>query len=139
MEKELKMPYDVLAGIFYYLNKENKKFGTKFDLHKKIYNLKQNQKYDLLEVFDFSTDGMFPVSGEIEDSLYSLRLSHMITFINPYYVQIELKKKSEKVIKENVLNNIFSKDEIKELKEIAKQYEDSVEENNDPGRLINKK
>jgi hypothetical protein len=122
MKKEQIMYHDVLAGIFYFLHKRGKALGSRTDLHENIYNLQQNDKFSLLRDFNFSTDGIFPVSNEIEDSLFSLLLSNMIYFKNPHYVEIELGEESEKAIKRDIFDNKFSQKEINQMEKIAIAY-----------------
>ncbi len=122
MKKEQIMSHDVLAGIFYFLHKTGKALGSRTDLHENIYNLQQNDEFSLLRDFNFSTDGIFPVSNEIEDSLFSLLLSNMIYFRNPSYVEIELMEESEKVIKRDIFDNKFSQKEINQMEKIATAY-----------------
>ena len=122
MKKEQIMFHDVLAGIFYFLHKTGKALGSRTDLHENIYNLQQKDEFSLLRDFNFSTDGIFPVSNEIEDSLFSLLLSNMIYFKNPSYVEIELMEESEKAIKRDIFDNKFSQKEINQMEKIAIAY-----------------
>lgn len=129
MKKATIMCHDVLAGIFYFLNKKGKTFGSRIDLHEKIYNLKRNYGFSLLRDFNFSTDGILPVSDEIGDSLFSLRVSNMIYFKNP---GIELNEKSKKVIEREIFSKKFSKEDLNQLEKIAKEYKELHGEINVP-------
>lgn len=122
MEKGQIMFYDILAGIFYFLHRAGNELGSRTDLHKKIYKLKQNNDFSLLDIFHFSTDGIFPVSDEIENSLFSLHLSNIIFFRNPYYAFIGLEQESVDTIKRDIFKNKLSKNEIEQLRKIAIAY-----------------
>jgi len=116
------MCHDILAGIFYYLKEKNVELESRSLLHETIFELKNTGKFSLLDDFNFSTDSIFPISDEIEDSLFSLQLSHMIYFKNPKYVKIELRDESRPVIEERIFNQKFSPQDNMQIVEIADAF-----------------
>lgn len=121
MIKEKILSHDIIAGILYYLPESCNVFGTRNEIHEIIFNL-QEKGYSLLKNFNFSTQGICPVSDELENALFGLLLIRIISYKNPNYYRLEINKNSIKLIKEKILDKKFKKAEIEQLQEIAKEY-----------------
>jgi len=122
MKNELILCSDIFAGFIYYLSKnDHKVFGSRNDVHKIIFDLRKEKKFNLLERFQFSTKGICPVSEEVENSLFSLLLTRIISYKNPYYREFEFIENSRGVIEEKIIKK-FDEKQIEELQEIAKEY-----------------
>lgn len=115
------LSHDIIGGILYYLLENNiNTVGDRGQLHQNIYKLQK--QYSILKSFIFCTSGILPISTQVEESIFSLVLSHFLYFDSRYYNDIMINEKGKNSIEKNILTKFTIKEKI-QLKNIAKNYD----------------
>jgi hypothetical protein len=121
--REKRVADDVIAAMISFV--ETPSFsGDPMLLHSIIFNLKKDHR-DLLDEFAFSDPAhdISPLSPLLERVLARLQLARIIRMENPDFEVYILKEKARAFIRENILDR-FTEDEQKELKEMAKKFQE---------------
>jgi len=122
--KETKDSYyltEILEGMLYYIPIE-KPLGSMGNIHQIIYEIKP--KYNLLNDFIFSTKGICPVSEKLSEVLFGLLIIkgiYYLPFVRGKGEKLKISPGFQGHIKKEILPN-FSKEELKQLKEMANDY-----------------
>lgn len=114
------LPSDIIAAILGLLGCEN--FTGKTEkIQTTIATLRKH--HPILQEFAFSTNGVYPFSRELENSLSVLQCSRLLRMENPDFNVYVVKHTAKEYIRSNVLPR-FKPDELLELHEIARKFEE---------------
>ena len=112
---------DILVGIFAFFPDGKREFH--YD-RPKIHTFfhQQRSKYPLLRGIGFSTNDTFPESGEIDDAYSNLLLGGILYSIGLDFDPHKISKECKKYFANNVREK-FSDEELKDLKELSKEFQ----------------
>lgn len=113
---------DRISAILFLCSKSEFK-GNQRTLQEAVFQLKRKYK-DFFDEFVFSVD-LYPYSQLLERVFSRLELSRIISFDNPDYRYFVLTSNGKEYIQRNVMH-VFSPEDQKILKEIAKDFEQIV-------------
>ncbi len=120
------LPDDILTAILELSKRESGKDRLVFrghddDLQRIFFRLSRNPEYSLLGQFVFSSSGPRSYSPALSDSVSKLQLAGLLGRQNPDY-EVLFTTPSASRFYEEVLTKKFSKDEIDQLRNIAKEF-----------------
>lgn len=105
-------------------NSENKRFAFRshdYQLQEIFSDLRNTNKYSILDAFVFSDSGPEPYSPALNESVSRLQLSGLIGRENPDYKVVFVQPAADRFYKE-VLSKEFAQSDIKQLSDVASEF-----------------
>jgi hypothetical protein len=125
------LPDHVLSAVLVLAQKEFAKNSSKnkrlafrshdYQLQEIFNDLRNTNKYSILDAFVFSDSGPGPYSPALNESVSRLQLSGLIGRENPDYRVVFVQPAADRFYKE-VLSNEFAPSEIDQLSDVASEF-----------------